>query len=54
MTGFQEAQAFGRHLPKCRKNPNNITLRYGRRTATTPIKAQTFMDALEIRAKSGQ
>lgn len=54
MTGFQEVRAFQKHLRKCRKNPNNITLRDGRRTATTPIRNQGLMDALEIRAASGQ
>lgn len=53
-TGLQEAQAFEKHLRKCRKNPNNIVISDGRRTAVTPKRTQTFMDALEIREGSGQ
>jgi len=53
-TGLQEAQKFEKHLRKCRKNPNNITIRDGRRSATTPMKHQGLMDALNIRAESGQ
>jgi len=54
MTGLQEAQAFRKHLPRCRKNPNNIALTDGRRTAVTPIQDQSLVDAVEIRAGSGQ
>lgn len=54
MTGFQEAQAFTKHLRKCRKNPANIVLRDGRRIAVVPKEDQTFMDALKIRSDSGQ
>lgn len=53
-TGFQEAEKFQRHLGKCRKNPNNIVLRDGRRTAVVPKRSQNLNDALEIRADSGQ
>jgi hypothetical protein len=54
MTGFQEVQAFEKHLRRCRKNPNNIVLRDGKRAAVVPIKPQSVMDALNIRADSGQ
>ena len=53
-TGFQEAEKFAKHLRVCRKNPNNITLTDGRRSVTTPIQPQDLMDALNIRADSGQ
>lgn len=54
VTGLQELQAFQKHLPRCRKNPNNIVLSDGRRTVVVPLKRQTMNDALEIRAESGQ
>lgn len=53
-TGLQELQAFNKHLLKCRKNPNNIVLSDGRKTAITPIKQQHIGDALNIRHESGQ
>ncbi len=53
-TGMQELQKFQKHLPKCRKNPNNLVLSDGKRTVITPKKEQTFLEALEIRAESGQ
>lgn len=52
--GLQELQKFQRHLPKCRKNPANIAIRDGRRTAVTPMREQTMADALNIRHDSGQ
>lgn len=54
MTGLQEIMKFEKHLPKCKKNPNNIVLSDGQRTAVVPINNENMMDALEIRAKSGQ
>jgi len=54
MTGFQEADKFQKHLGRCRKNPNNVTLRDGHRSATTPVRHQTLKDALELRAASRQ
>jgi hypothetical protein len=54
LTGLQEAQAFQRHLGKCRKNPNNIVLSDGRKTVVSPKRCQNLMDALSIRADSGQ
>lgn len=53
-TGLQEANKFANHLRVCRKNPNNLTLSDGRRSVTTPIRPQNLMDALNIRAESGQ
>ena len=53
-TGLQEVQKFEKHLARCRKNPNNIALSDGQRTAVTPKRHQNMNDALEIRAKSGQ
>ncbi len=54
LTGMQEAQAFTRHLGRCRRNPNNIVLTDGHRTAVTPLRRQTLTDACEIRAGAGQ
>jgi hypothetical protein len=54
MTGFQEILEFNKHLRKCRKNPGNIVISDGRQTVVTPIKDQTMLDALNIRAESGQ
>lgn len=54
MTGFQEILAFNKHLRKCRRNPGNIVISDGIRTAVTPIKEQTILDALKLRAESGQ
>jgi len=53
LTGFMEAQKFQTHLLRCRKNPNNVVLRDGRRTVVAPGRT-TFEDALKIRAESGQ
>jgi hypothetical protein len=49
-TGFQEAAKFQKHLRTCRKNPNNLS--DGRRAVA--LKPQTLLDALNIRAESGQ
>ena len=54
LTGFQEAQKFEKHLRKCRKNPANIVITDGKRFAVTPKGNQNLLDALEIRAASGQ
>lgn len=54
MTGLQEAQAFQKHLPKCRKNPNNVSLSDGRRRVTVADRKYDLMDAVKIRAESGQ
>lgn len=52
-TGLQEAQKFQKHLNRCRKNPANCVLSDGKRTVMTP-KNHSLLDALEIRAESGQ
>lgn len=54
LTGLQEALAFQKHLRKCRKNPNNIVLSYGRRSAVVPKQYQGLIDVLNIRSESGQ
>lgn len=54
MTGLQEAQKFAKHLATCRKNPNNIVLSDGNHSAVQPVRRQNLLDALEIRAESGQ
>jgi 2-C-methyl-D-erythritol 4-phosphate cytidylyltransferase len=54
LTGLQEAQAFTKHLRRCRKNPNNIVISDGNRTAVTPKRVQGLVEALEIRAGAGQ
>jgi hypothetical protein len=53
MTGFQEALAFQKHLNRCYKNPANAVLSDGTKTVMTP-KRHSIVDALEIRAESGQ
>jgi len=53
-TGLQELQKFEKHLARCKKNPNNVVLTDGKRTAVTPKRCQNLKDALEIRAASGQ
>lgn len=53
-TGLQEIQKFNKHLARCRKNPNNITITDGRKTVVTPKQHQTINDALTIRHESGQ
>ena len=54
LTGFMEAEKFAKHLQTCRKNPNNLVMSDGTRTVVVPQKIQNLMDALEIRAESGQ
>jgi hypothetical protein len=54
MTGFQEAIKFRSHLRKCRKNPNNIVTKINGKTVVDQKKDQDLMDAVEIRAASGQ
>ena len=54
LTGFQEAQAFEKHLRRCRRNPVNIVLKAGRKVAVVPVRTQSLKEALEIRAESGQ
>jgi len=64
-TGLQEAQKFQKHLRKCRKYPGNMaepptavpdnpTAAQAQGVVRTLRKTPTFMDALEIRAESGQ
>lgn len=52
-TGLQEAMKLQKHLNRCRKNPANAVLSDGQSTVMTP-KRHTLMDALKIRAASGQ
>lgn len=54
LTGLQELKHYENHLRLCRKNPNNIVLSDGKRTAVVPKRRQTLNDALTIRAESGQ
>lgn len=53
-TGLQELKKFEKHLSKCRKNPNNIVLRDGKRSTVSPIRCRNMTDALNIRHESGQ
>lgn len=67
-TGLQELQKFHKHLAKCRKNPANMPDPEDYPPLDKPTEAQakkalmstakkrqnTMMDALEIRAESGQ
>jgi hypothetical protein len=54
MTGLQEAQAFQKHLRKCKKNPNNVVGVVGGKKFIHNKKPQNLIDAVEIRAESGQ
>jgi len=54
LTGLQEVVKFEKHLKKCRKNPNNIVVSAFGKTAIVPKKNQDMIDALNIRADSGQ
>lgn len=64
-TGLQELQKFEKHLRTCRKNPANAkvkiepvpddpTTAQAEQVVRSVRRPQTFMDALEIRAESGQ
>lgn len=56
MTGLQELQKFHKHLHKCKKNPNRVVMKVEAENGSTKltIGRQTMMDALNIRADSGQ
>jgi hypothetical protein len=55
MTGLQEVRNFEKHLRTCRKNPANIVLPdAGGKSVLMPLWRQNLMEALEIRADSGQ
>ena len=64
-TGLQELQKFQKHLQKCRKYPGNIRetipavpdnppAAQAAQVVRSVRRPATFMDALEIRAESGQ
>lgn len=53
MTGFQEADAFRKHLRRCRNNPANLEVKSGTKTMRL-LSNPTIQDALRIRAESGQ
>lgn len=54
ITGLQELDNFEEHLAICLRNPNNVVLTDGRTVAIEPKRKQTKMDAMNIRAESGQ
>lgn len=51
-TGLQELQAFQKHLRKCKKRDNPVVANNGEIVPAAPSSG--MLDALEIRAKSGQ
>lgn len=53
-TGLQEAKKLQTHLYKCRKNPRNVVLTDGKCTVVAAGGGQGLLEALEVRAKSGQ
>ena len=54
LTGLQELQAFQKHLRKCRKNPAAKTVVNERGNIEKIKPRPDLLDALEIRAESGQ
>lgn len=54
MTGLQELQKFHKHLPKCKKNPNNKTLVNTEGELVKVTDKSTITDALKLRHESGQ
>ena len=55
MTGFQELQAFNKHLRKCKKVPRSPHTLVSSKGETLQVNNPTDMyEALEIRAHSGQ
>lgn len=54
MTGLQELQKFQKHLRTCRKNPNNKTVVTSNGSITKLKDRPTLLEALNIRAESGQ
>lgn len=53
-TGLQEAQKFAKHLNRCPKRPKAITVETDGSTTTLTHHPFGLMDALDLRAKSGQ
>lgn len=53
-TGLQELQKFHKHLPKCSKNPERIPVVTVDGKLAKKKVYPSMMDALELRAKSGQ
>lgn len=53
MTGFQELHKFKTHLNRCKKNPDRVMVVSEKGNILNGTKT-TFMDALNIRAESGQ
>ena len=54
VTGLQEAQAFSKHLIKCKKNPNLETGIMPDGDVVTRNKRAGLFSAVEIRHESGQ
>jgi len=53
ITGLQEVSKFQKHLRSCKKNPDRIKL-VVTSTGNMETAYQTLLEALEIRANSGQ
>ena len=54
MTGLQEIQKFEKHLVKCKKNPKRKTIVTEEGNIEVFVPYTHMMEALEIRANSGQ
>lgn len=55
LTGLQELQKFEKHLKRCKKNPAHLVLPdQDGKMILFPFKSQDLLDALNIRAESGQ
>lgn len=54
ITGLQEAQNFSKHLRKCKKHPDRQTLADEDGKLKQQNPPTTLLDAVEIRANSGQ
>lgn len=54
ITGLQELQKFQKHSRKCKKNPNKIVTEIQPHVRIEKPQELTMMEALEVRAESGQ
>ncbi len=54
LTGLQELKKFQKHLQTCRKNPKRQTLVDEDGNTSVFVQPTTLLEALDIRANSGQ
>lgn len=54
MTGLQELQKFHKHLQACKKHPDRKTIVTSEGELKKQVPNNSMMDALNIRAESGQ